>query len=223
MTNNQNFDIFISSTKKFYDFSIKYKNQSLLMRVIGFLLFFNKDFMTKYITTIGNTIYFPSEEFVITKEQTSINILAHELVHVQQAKHYSKIIFSILYLFPQCLVVLSLLAPISLWFLFFLLFLLPFPAPWRTKFELEGYTMSLFVLNLNLQLRNVDSEKINEFLLEEAKNIDTKYFRESAYLFMWPFGILSRLKNNIKDIRDGVISKDEDIYNCIKQSYFLVS
>ncbi len=211
------FDIFKNKMLQYSNFNIKYKNESLFMKFISVLLFFNKDFMTKYITTIGKTIYFPSEEFVVTNPRTSINILAHELVHVTQAEKYGSVIFGLLYLFPQCLALLTLLVPFSLWFLCFLIFLLPFPAPWRAYFEIGGYTMSLFVMNLRLQLNNSSPDYIAEALKTEASNIDRKHFKGSAYWFMWPFGVMNKLR--IKDIQDGVISKEDEIYNCVRQAY----
>jgi hypothetical protein len=143
--------------------------------------------------------------------------LAHELVHVKQAQKYGSVIFGLLYLFPQCLALFVLLTPLSLWFLCFLIFLLPFSAPWRAKFEIGGYKMSLFVLNLRLQLNNSSPDYIAEALKTEAENIDKKYFKGSAYWFMWPFGVTNKLK--VKDIQDGVISKEDEIYNCVRQAY----
>jgi hypothetical protein len=199
-----------------YKFSIKYKNKSVLMKILGFILFFTKEFMTKYTTTIGSTIYFPSEEFVLKNDQLAITILSHEIVHVNQANKYSKFLFGLLYLFPQCLVILAVLFPFSLWFLLFIVCLAPLPAPWRAKFETEGYTMSLFMLNEQLHLFNAP-EKIPDILLDRATKIDNTYFKGSAYWFMWPFG--SNLKNKVKDIENNVISETDSIYDCVRQSY----
>ena len=46
---------------EFPDFKIVSKQDSKLMRILGKILFFNKDFMTRYITVIGNTVYVPSK------------------------------------------------------------------------------------------------------------------------------------------------------------------
>ncbi|MCK9567833.1 DUF4157 domain-containing protein [Candidatus Pacearchaeota archaeon] len=213
------FNTFENEMHKHYSFDIKYKNKSLFMKLLGFLLFFNKGFMTKYITTIGSTIYFTSEDFVNSQNQSAISVLAHELVHIQQAKRYGKVLFSILYLFPQCLAVFALLAPISLWFLLFLLCLAPLPAPWRTKFEVGGYTMSLFVLNEQLIFFQNSPDKIYEILCEESDKINRIYFVGPSYWFMWPFGVSYQLQNNIVDILDGVIGGKDEIYDCVRQSY----
>lgn len=212
------FKEFESEMHKHYNFDIKYKNQSLFMKFLGTLLFFNKGFMTTFITTIGSTIYFPDEEFILKDEFGSCQILAHELVHVKQANKYSKILFSFLYLFPQCLVFLALLAPISLWFLLFLVCILPIPAPFRTAFEIGGYTMSLFVSYLcGKYVRKISDADLHSYLEASAEYIDKTYFKGPAYWFMWPFG--TNLSNKITDIENDVISGTDEIYNCVRQSY----
>ena len=47
-----------------YDIRIAFKDESFLMKLLGFLLFFTKEFMTRFTTTIGNTVYFPSREWL---------------------------------------------------------------------------------------------------------------------------------------------------------------
>lgn len=208
------FQNFESRMHTYYNFVIKYKNESLFMKIIGLLLFFNKDFMTKYITTIGNTIYFPNEQFIKENELNSISILAHEIVHLQQSKKYGNFLYSLLYLFPQCLFILALLAPISNWFLLFLVCLFPLPAPWRAKFEEEGYTMSLFVIDVELKAFRNKQEYIHNTLIKTAENIDKIFFRGSAYWFMWPFG--SNLLEKVEDIENDVISNTNELYKIVK-------
>lgn len=201
-----------------YNFAIKYKDQSLFMKFIGMLLFFNKAFMTSYITTIGKTIYFPNKDFVLKNDNGACQVLAHELVHIKQAERWSTILFSLMYLFPQCLVVFALFVPISNWFLLFLLCLLPLPAPFRMAFEVGGYTMSLFWINFNLkEIKKLDPSYIHCQLEKTAKNIEKNYFKSSAYWFMWPFS--TNLSNKITDIENDVISGTDEIYNCVRQSY----
>lgn len=68
------------------------KEDSKLMRSIGFILKpFNKDFMTRYTTTIGHTIYSPTGK-------VDPILLAHELVHVRQWQKWG-LWFSFSYLF----------------------------------------------------------------------------------------------------------------------------
>lgn len=91
-------------------------------------------------------------------------------------------LYPVKYLFPQVLFVfsfLSVLSFISLWFLLFLVFLvflLPFPAPWRTKYEVNGYSMTMRTHEL---LR--PGVKYNP--LDDAERL-SKYFTSSAYYWM---------------------------------------
>jgi hypothetical protein len=212
-----NFDMFTRNIKILYSFNINYKDTSCFMKIIGMLLFFNKTFMTNYVTTIGNTIYFPNKQFIQDNQQESIEILSHELVHIKQAQKWGKILFSILYLFPQCLAIFALLAPVSLWFLLFLLFLAPLPAPWRMYFEVGGYTMSLFVIREQLKAQNKTDEQILSVLLGYASHFDT-IFSGSGYWFMWPFGVSDKFEKIIVDImNDNILAKDT-LYKCVKVS-----
>lgn len=128
--------------KHFPELKIKYKDKSFFMKFLSFVMFFNSDFKTKFITTIGNTIYYPSEEHIKNNEEGAINILCHELMHIKQSNEDK--LFSLKYLFPQIFAALSLLAFIHYAFLIFLVFLIPFSAYFRTKYEFEAYTVSLY-------------------------------------------------------------------------------
>jgi hypothetical protein len=175
-------------------FEVVYKDGSFLMRVLALLMSpFNPGFMSKYITTWGTKVYFPSEKFFLENPANSFRILAHEYVHLWDSKEHST--FKLSYLFPQVLAILPLLGfmilagphcwiaalPVvsyvlaclagkltkvlfwvmlvlllagtavlawmltgwaSLVLLGVLLFLGPWPAPWRVKWELRGYGMN---------------------------------------------------------------------------------
>lgn len=125
------------------EFKIKYKDESYLMKFFGKVLFFNKNFMETVTTTIGKTVYFPNKKFL---EERYFSTLAHEYVHVLDYVR-KPLLFSLSYLFPQILSLFSLLAFVNIWFLLFLIFLLPFPAKFRTNSEIRGYGMSIFVKN----------------------------------------------------------------------------
>lgn len=221
----EKFDSFVQNLKRYYVFDIKYKNTSKFMSVLGKVLFFNKDFMSRYITTIGNTVYFPSKEQIEKHEPSSMATLAHELVHVSQKEKYGMFLFSSLYLFPQCLAILSVLAILAIWWLpflwclLFLLFLAPIPAPWRKKFELEGYTMTLFMHNLRLKQYGYPEDDTLKELTLYATRIDISQFRGSGYWYMWPFGVDKNFVNKIDDIQSGVISDTDEIYGRIERSY----
>src|SRR4030043_385107 len=95
-----------SAQTHFPNLKIKYKDESLLMKILGKLMFFNKGFMTSYTTTIGSTIYFPNSNFVKARPISSSVILLHELVHLYDNSKFTAPLFSFLYLFPQILVLL---------------------------------------------------------------------------------------------------------------------
>jgi hypothetical protein len=124
---------------------IEKKSDSLLMKVIGFLIRpFNPRFMTDYLTTIPflGRIYVPEREGGMWRS------IAHEGVHLDQAKRDGQLPFALKYLFPQCLAPLALLAFVAfawtpmLFALLFILALAPWPAPWRVQYEREAYIVS---------------------------------------------------------------------------------
>ena len=127
--------------------TVKYKDESWLMKLIGGLMFFNRGFMTNFITTIGETVYFPTRQSVESDYHEAWMTLAHELVHVEDYRK-NRPLFMLGYCMPQLLAALALLAPIlwSWWPLLALVFLAPLPAPWRRNAELRGYAMSMAVL-----------------------------------------------------------------------------
>ena len=126
------------------DLKIAFKDQSWLHLLIGVVLFpFNPNYLTTYATTLGSTVYFPSKDSYEKDPTSSMVTLAHELVHVYDAKHSP--FFRLAYLFPQVLVVIPLVLSLacSSWFLLGLLVAAPWPAKWRVSYELRGYGMNL--------------------------------------------------------------------------------
>jgi hypothetical protein len=220
------FEQFKQDLERNYVFKIRYKNESLLMRLIAIIVcLFNRNFMTDYITTIGNTIYFPNKEYVKNNQLSAMAVLAHEIVHVEQSEKYGRVLFSALYLFPQVLALISVFAIFAvfwlpmLWFLTFLVFLAPLPAPWRAKFEFEGYTMSLFVQDLLGKYRNYPKDVILKDLSMIAVRTDQKNFKGSFYYFMWPFGMEKDFEKKINDISDGVIVDTGKLYGRVSRAY----
>lgn len=194
------FDKVVSLGERKYGLKISYKNESVLMRILGKILFFNSKFMTNYVTTIGSTVYFPSRESVSKDRTSAATVLAHELVHIADSREVSSFIFSYTYLFPQVIALLSILSFFTskLWLLS-LLFLLPIPSPTRAYWELRGYAMTDAV-----------SYKISKKFFE----IDfiSKQFVSSSYYFMWPFkqDIEHRIELNRLLIASGALSKKID-------------
>ena len=200
------FDKIVALGEKKYGLKIAYKDKSLLMKLIGKILFFNPRFMTNYITTIGSTVYFPSEQSAGRDRVSSAAVLAHELVHISDSKEVSTFVFSYTYLFPQVIALLSVLAIFSskLWLLC-LLFLLPVPSPMRAYWELRGYAMS---------------DAVNFKLTKSFLSMDfvSKQFLTSAYYFMWPFkqDIEKRIELNRSLIASGKLSKKLDCEEILK-------
>lgn len=157
-------------------FKIKFKNESLLMKIIGLLMFFNKRFMSTYITTIGSTVYFPTKQFYESNITSSFRTLAHEYVHIMDNK--KDFLFKVKYLVPQLCFVFAFFGFWHWPFFLFALALAPIPAYWRAKAEVRGYGMNVF-LN-EIMYTNKQSK-------EEAIKAYTNSFVDSGYYYMWPF------------------------------------
>lgn len=180
-------------------FKLRFKSQSWLMMLVGALVYpFNQRFMDRYTTTVGSTVYFPSEGDYEADPAASVTTLAHEFVHLYDSRE-AGIKFQLGYTAPQLLalpfigaytalgdpwavaafialyVFLATLAKatsnvIAFWvpfsmglaitvvWAFFMsgalgLLLLagiaclgPWPSPWRTRWELRGYSMNLALM-----------------------------------------------------------------------------
>ena len=185
-----------------YDIRIAFKDESFLMKLLGFLLFFTKEFMTRFTTTIGNTVYFPSREWLEKNEHRATRVLAHEIVHIHDRKKLNRrgtvLLYSFLYLVPQILAILSLLAFLAfinlnwLFCLLFLLFLAPIPSPGRFYIESRGYTMNMFTRSLDAAYGHY------KYNAETHAHVLAEYFTGSWYYFMWPFHdhVVKTLLNN---------------------------
>jgi len=215
------FERFLSCLQeKMPDLKVKYKNTSTLMKVISYILFFNKNFMTSFTTTLGSTIYFPSEEYVKKNEMGAVLTLAHEYVHAKDAKSISGFLFSFLYLLPLSLAPLMLLFGFVHWVLALVLFLLclvPLPAYFRKRFELRGYIMSLFVHNELFKERKASLEAKRLTLVHLADR-HNKNFTGANYYFMWPFGVKLELLKAIEDILSEDILFNEPYYLDVKSA-----
>jgi len=115
---------------EFSDFEILAKNRSVLMKFIDAALHIitfgqMKNFMTGFITTMGNKVYVP-DSWEMSSITNKIEIIRHERVHMRQAKKYTRPLFSLLYL------------------------IVPFPigvSYFRKKFEQEAYEESMRALH----------------------------------------------------------------------------
>lgn len=160
-------------SKNIPNFKIEIKEKSSLMRILSYILFFNKRFRTQFITTIYPVVYFPKQILSNPDEVGRVIILSHEYVHLKDKKRLG-ILFDLLYLSPQ---IFSLLAVLAIWFsndwLWFLLFLLPLPSP-RAYFEFRAYKMSIAV---------------HYFIMGKIPLLDfyINQFTSSNYYWMFPF------------------------------------
>jgi hypothetical protein len=111
---------------EFPDFEIIKKQQSSFMKFLdvclkAITLGQMKNFMTSFITTIGNKMYV-TEAWDSRSVSTKAITIRHERVHMRQSKKYGKFLFSFLYLLAPLPTVL---------------------AYYRTLFEKEAYAESL--------------------------------------------------------------------------------
>lgn len=175
------------------------KSESLLQRVIGKLMFFNRAYMERFTTTLYPKVYLGAGSVEQT-DRGQAALLAHEFVHLWDQKR-SRIGFPLKYLFPQVLALGALGAFWHLWCLAFLLALLPIPAYWRMQYELRGYAM-----NCAMQFW------MNGYIDPDYKKFVVSQFTGWNYYRMWPdtVDMESRLKMVEKDIRSGVICDGPD-------------
>jgi len=200
---------------------IKYKDESTLMKVLGYILFFNKDFMTSFTTTIGQTVYFPNREKVEGSEVHYMATLAHEYVHASDAHDITNVLFGFLYLLPLTL------APFMWLFLFihwglalalFLLCLAPVPAYFRKRYELRGYTMSLFMRNEIMKENNVSEEARSADLKRVAEQYNEQ-FTGPNYYFMWPFGVKKALAEKVDLVMSGDILREDTVFMEVQEAF----
>jgi hypothetical protein len=206
-TGYKKLDDFMSNVvwKKFPKAKLYEKKTSFFMKflyIIGFMWIWQKRFIKGYNTTIGFSVYF-SEWVVDNRRWDSMyRTMRHEFIHMLQKNKY-KLLFDLSYLFPQVLAVGSVLALLAVWFsnwwlmsLCCLACLAPMPAPWRTKWEIEGYTASMVVM----------FEEQNGISKQRIDNI-IKHFISSDYFFMCPFRswITRKINTIAMSIRAGKI------------------
>ena len=161
------------------------KEDSKFMWFLNFFVRpFNPDFMTRYITTIRTTVY--GTRTWMKDDAAVVRVLAHELVHVYDW-YQLKILFPILYLFPQ-LVVLGMLGAFGafwsttwLWCLAFGVFLAPLPAPFRAWAEFRGYAMTMAVEVW------MDGRRLDQVSPDNPPKWIAQNFVGPDYYFMWPF------------------------------------
>lgn len=152
----------IENLREEYKTTLVYKDNSKFMRLLNVLLLIvtfggQRQFMTRFTTTIGKTIYVPREweQYPVAEK---ITILRHERIHLRQAKRYPLFVFSFLYLF----------FPLPL-----------FLAYYRAKFEKEAYEESM--------RSDADLYGGMVLYQKSYSDFIQSQFTSSAYGWMWPF------------------------------------
>lgn len=148
--------------KEFPDFVMIKKPDSRFMRAIAWLLCVltfgtQREFMTRYTTTIGHTVYIPGD-WGSWDELSCVEVLRHERVHMRQQSRYGRLLFTFLYLLP---------------------FLPLFLAYGRARLEMEAYTESV---RARAQLRGAACVQVQGF-----RDWLASQFLTGSYGFMWPF------------------------------------
>ena len=137
------FEQFSEELNHLVPFRIRFKDESWEMQVLNLLvMWFCPEFLTRFTTVVGSTIYFPSRLYVKHHPRSAIRTLAHEAVHLLDAQRWGFGTLALGYLFPQVLGAGVLFFPwIGPYALIFLVFLAPWPAPFRFYFEARAYAM----------------------------------------------------------------------------------
>lgn len=157
------FDVLVLEVQKeFPKFKIVYKSESWFSKLLNVLLLIitfgqQKEFMTRYTTVIGTTMYVPSS-WDDRSEESKIITLRHERIHFRQAKKYTRFFFSILYLFVF------------------------FPAVFayfRKKFEQEAYKEGMIARMEYYGPDSIKTEKYKEYMISQ--------FTSAKYFWSWPF------------------------------------
>jgi hypothetical protein len=182
---------------------IKWKHDSFLNMVIGLILKpFNPNYMSRVVTTIGSTVYWPKGRWDETSTQGRFRTMAHEMQHVLDSrKHW--FVFGPSYLMPQIFAVFSLLAFGAFWDLNFLwslltlVFLIPgIPSP-RESWELNAYLINYAVNVLQVQ----------KHLPKETERL-SKIFTGPTYYWMAGFNGGEYIRRIMLSTGDQVLNKE---------------
>lgn len=173
---------YIELARPKYGVKIVEKKTSKFMKAIAAVLFFNKSFLTGYITTIGTTIYWPDADS-LDSGGSRFSTLFHEIQHAADFKKHP-VFFVLSYLSPQVLSIFALMTFLSIWFgdwwafsLLALLCLLPLPSP-RAIWEMRASSCAMALRAWGVIKGGSESEQ-DEFFI--------KRFTGPDYYFMCPF------------------------------------
>lgn len=127
----------------------------VLVRVVTFGG--NSAYMTRYVTTLGQSIYLPTG-WSERSEEARVVVLRHEAVHLEQFRRYGKLGMTTLYLFP--------ILPLGL-------------ALGRARIEWEAYAETL---RATAEIEGIEAARATAL----REHIVTQ-FVGPAYGYMWPF------------------------------------
>lgn len=115
-------------------FKVGFKDESRLMKLLGFLSApFNPEFMTRFTTTLGTSVYFPTREFYEKDVDHSFRTLTHEYVHLWDKRENKT--FDLTYVFPQILALAA----------FTVFGVLAWPNTWLLAMPILGYVLGAFL------------------------------------------------------------------------------
>lgn len=162
MTDSLDYDVVEGLMRSHYGATVVTKDKSFLMKAISmFLLIITfggmRNFMTGFVTTIGKTVYVPSD-WASRPPQGRAITLRHEMKHLEQERRLGGLLYKFLYVF---------------------VFLPGGLAYYRAKFEKEGYAETM---RGSAQAYGVDVLKSDKF---KANIIG--HFISAEYFWMWPF------------------------------------
>ncbi len=191
-------------------FENRFKDESFWQKILGFLMFWNRRYMTDFISTFFPFVYWPNRKSYTVDKRGSFKGLAHEWVHLLDDRDHRGW-FGFSYISVQVWAIVSVLALLSiwfgLWFLFFLaglLFLAPWPSPWRLKWEVRGYAMGLAI---EYWTRGRISDSHIEGVIEHMTG--------SGYYFTWwsKRGVRKRLDAVVRAIEREYITTWSEAYS----------
>jgi hypothetical protein len=173
------------------------KSSFRIHSVINFILnlVYPKDrkdsYLNGFTTTLGYTIAMNGYSGNDASKFGNWRVLCHEIVHVMQAKKWTRFLFGILYMFPISFGIamllfgwIGLLWVPGLWKLLYVagwlalsaaMFIPQLPDPWRSRWELEAYSVSMHLRH------RVYGSLDDEYLDHLVKN-----FNSMAYYVMEP-------------------------------------
>ncbi len=120
-------------------------------------------FMTRYVTTIGRTIYLPSG-WTERSPASRYVTLRHEAVHLRQFARYGLVIIALVYLLP----------------------IVPLGLAWgRARLEWEAYAETLRATREVHGMEAARDPKLHAYIVRQ--------FTGPAYGWMWPFPVTVQL------------------------------